>query len=114
MVESLEFVLCLDSLAGSGADSQGMYLHVHKLPKKAEIVQLYQNFETTASHMGIAYEMVHTPINASATGGAYAWPHELFARRKILSATLSTSKTSQVDLTAGSLLFSWFRNPFIS
>jgi len=84
--ESLEFVLCLDSL---GNQDPNLYLHVSKPAKTPFITTLYENFESTAKHMGIPFTLDHKKINVS--DPTIYWQHEQFAKKRqnILAVTLS-------------------------
>ena len=98
ILESMEFALCLDRLAASSAP---LYLHVSKLPKSPEIASWYSHFELTAKHMGVALEVVHRKINIS--DPTVYWQHEQFSRKRIVAATLSSSRTPQANLWEGGM-----------
>lgn len=98
ILESLEFALCLDRLAATSAP---LYLHVSKLPKSPEIQSLYSNFEVVSKRLSIPFEIVHRKINIS--DPQVYWQHEQFSRKRIVSATLSSSRTPQANAWEGGL-----------
>ena len=116
ILDSLEFVLCLDSIGSHGGSHGGgkgnaaaaaaeseaeaeaeaaavasspLYLHVSKPKEKDALTRrVYGAFEATAAAMGVAFELVHKKIDVSRRE-ALAWEHEQFALHRLLAATLS-------------------------
>ena len=64
LLESLEFVLCLDSLGGV-ADSGQLHLHYSKPPKDNSVAQWYDAVEAGARAAGLELNKV----SARAAGG---------------------------------------------
>lgn len=93
--DKIDFVLCLDRLA----TAEQLYLHVSKLPKTNEISQIYNTFTTVAQQMNIPFEVMHKKINISRS--ITNWQHESFAKKRLLSFTLS-SQASPAPLFAAS------------
>jgi hypothetical protein len=98
VVESLDFALCLESLAG-----ESLHLHVHRAPKKPEIAQLYANFETSAAQLNVHLDVV--PKKGNMTAENYEWPHERFSRKKVLAATLSSELYPSNEFIANATIF---------
>lgn len=94
VLESMEFALCLERIAGVDEASAGaaspLYLHVSKVPKTPEIRALYNTFTSTAAELAIPFEVVHRKINIS--NPTVFWQHEQFSRKRIVAATLSSSR----------------------
>lgn len=87
--ESLEWVVCLDGLAAAGE----LFLHVSRPAKDPAAARLYDTFSAVAARHGITINISQKKINiAEATA---SWEHEIFARRKVLAATLSTSSSPE-------------------
>lgn len=80
---SIDFVISIDSL-GKG---DGLFLHVSRPPKDSKAAKIYETFSSTAQSMNIPFEVIHKKIRKSES--IVYWEHELFARHKILAATLS-------------------------
>jgi len=78
----LEFVLCLDTLAGGGSDNEQLYLHVSKPPKDAAVRRIYDAFTASTK-----VTVVHKKVNVAESEAV--WPHEVLAIRRVLGATLS-------------------------
>jgi hypothetical protein len=105
-VESIEFALCLERLAAKPSTSVAakdapLYLHVSKLPKTPEVSAIYDGFHAQAKAMGIPLEMVHRKINIS--NPQVYWAHEQFARKRIVSFTLSAEKEPLTGWEQGSM-----------
>jgi hypothetical protein len=81
--DSLEWVLCLDGLAREGE----LFLHASRPPKDPNAARLYDTFTAVAERHNIPFSVVQKKINIAESNAG--WEHELFARRKILAATLS-------------------------
>jgi len=86
VLDSVEFALCLDSLAGSE-----LYLHVSRPPKEPATQKIYDAFTNTAAKMNISFEIVHKKINI-AQPEVY-WEHEQFSRKRVVAGTLSHKST---------------------
>jgi len=98
VLETLEFVLCLDSIAGSGGSlaeeegegGEGLFLHISRPPKEDAIKSLYSEFESVAEQHSVPFTIKHKKVNISAP--SVSWEHEQYAKRKIVAATLSASR----------------------
>jgi len=102
IIESMDFALCLERLAGSSgsgsdSDSSPLYLHVSKPAKTAELQSLYGRFTSTAAELSIPFEVVHRKINIS--NPFIYWQHEQLSRKHIVAATLSSSRQPAPFLT---------------
>lgn len=96
--DSLEWVICLDALARAGGE---LYLHVSRPSKDPLAARLYDTFAQVATRHNIPFQVVQKKINiAESTAG---WEHEIFARRKVLAATLSTFDSSDARAAASLL-----------
>jgi len=108
LLDSLEFVLVLDQIS---SPSDKLYFHVNRLSKDEKTQRLYNHFTNTARRGGVDFEIVSkkTPdTTAPSTPGPLSppqWEHELFYRRKIASATISTRPTSSHGLFQDSDIF---------
>jgi hypothetical protein len=96
LLESLKLVLCLEAI---GASSD-LYLHVSKNISSPEMKPIADSFVSTAKTMQLPLEVRHRRINASSAVG---WPHELFARKRILAATLSSRAQPSPLFSAASI-----------
>lgn len=99
VLESIQFVLVLDSFAG-----KELYLH-GKTPKTSAAIKLYETIEAAAKQMSIKLSII--PDEDSKEESL----HAPFSRRKILSMTLSSSKNPQRDIFASSLFNSQVYSP---
>lgn len=85
--DSLDFVICLDGLGLAG----DLFLHASRPAKDPAAARLYDTFSTVASRHNINLSVVQKKINIAES--ASSWEHEIFARRKVLAATLSSSNS---------------------
>ncbi len=85
--DSLEFVLCLDSIG----KSDSLNFHLSKLSKVDRVQSFYQTMNTTAKRMGIDFDFVVKKINLE--DDSVYWEHEQFSKQKIFSGTLSSHST---------------------
>lgn len=83
---SIEYTICLDSLS----NTNDLFLHVSRPKKDPKAQKLYDIFTETSKKYGINFEVIQKKINISES--TVLWEHELFARRKLLSVTLSSIK----------------------
>uniref|UniRef100_A0A6B2L1F3 BOS complex subunit NCLN n=1 Tax=Arcella intermedia TaxID=1963864 RepID=A0A6B2L1F3_9EUKA len=83
LLDSIDLVLCLDTIGGEDS----VHFHVSRSEKDLKAKQVYDAFSFVAAELGIDFEIVHKKINISSD--EVPWEHEQFARRKILSATIS-------------------------
>lgn len=81
--DSLEWVLSLDGLGQEGE----LFLHASRPAKDPKAAHLYDTFAEVAQRHNIPFSVQQKKINIAES--TVAWEYELFARRKILSATLS-------------------------
>jgi len=93
----MEFALCLDEIG-----SEDLYLHVSRPPNKPDIAPYLQTFLDSAEDLGINLDVRHARINVS--DPISNWQHELFSKKRIVAATLS-SRTESVRLFHGSSMF---------
>eukprot|EP01116_Phalansterium_solitarium_P008752 TRINITY_DN22717_c0_g1_i1.p1 TRINITY_DN22717_c0_g1~~TRINITY_DN22717_c0_g1_i1.p1 ORF type:complete len:559 (-),score=186.63 TRINITY_DN22717_c0_g1_i1:86-1705(-) len=99
LLESLEFVLCLESI-GSGNQ---LYFHSPKVPRTGELFgKIFESFKQTAQQFEVPLEFVHKKINIS--NPTFDWQHELFSR-KLISAATVTSLPAPPPLFGRSHLF---------
>lgn len=86
MIESIEAAIFLDTLSGNE-----LFLHVSRSPSKDDKAKkIYQLFQNIASEMNIPFQIIHRKINMSST--QVPWPHQQFAKKKVLAATLSSNQ----------------------
>lgn len=97
IVESLDLVLCLDSIAASDT----LYLHTSKPPKDELVKELHDVFFHTAHTMDIPFHLVHKKVNIS--NPELAWEHEQFSLKRLFAATIS-NKPSPHDVTSSMFL----------
>lgn len=92
VLESIDFALCIDRIGTATTDAAAapLFMHVSKLAKTPELQSLYGRFTSTASELGVPLEIVHRKINVSSS--AVYWQHEQFSRKRIVAATLSSSR----------------------
>eukprot|EP00475_Leptophrys_vorax_P043289 TRINITY_DN8281_c0_g1_i1.p1 TRINITY_DN8281_c0_g1~~TRINITY_DN8281_c0_g1_i1.p1 ORF type:complete len:607 (+),score=168.47 TRINITY_DN8281_c0_g1_i1:169-1821(+) len=90
MLESVEFALCLDRIGSADP----LFLHVTRPGTQGASIgeNLVTDFEAVAEHMDV--KLTVRDYVTEATDGILQWEHEHFAKRKILSGTLSTSSTA--------------------
>eukprot|EP00358_Blepharisma_japonicum_P004020 CAMPEP_0202947132 /NCGR_PEP_ID=MMETSP1395-20130829/10848_1 /ASSEMBLY_ACC=CAM_ASM_000871 /TAXON_ID=5961 /ORGANISM="Blepharisma japonicum, Strain Stock R1072" /LENGTH=448 /DNA_ID=CAMNT_0049648179 /DNA_START=178 /DNA_END=1524 /DNA_ORIENTATION=+ len=97
IIGNIKFALCLDTL-GKGSD---LTFHVSRFPSKeneADIAKLYADFNKTSSITGTGLNYMKKKINMA--DSFIPWQHENFAKKKVLSATLShlpVASTSIID-----------------
>lgn len=87
--DSLEWVICLDGIATAG----DLYLHVSRPSKDPVAARLYDTFTSVAARHNINLNVVQKKINIAESTAS--WEHEIFARRKVLAATLSSSSSPE-------------------
>ncbi|KAK3252506.1 hypothetical protein CYMTET_14699 [Cymbomonas tetramitiformis] len=100
VLETIEFVLCLDSI-GSWGKTGGLNLHISRPPKDTAIQQLYGEFKSVAEDLSVPFDVVHKKVNISSPH--VAWEHEQFAKRRIVAATLSARSAPASPLGLSSL-----------
>lgn len=83
---SIEYSICLDSLS----NTNDLFLHVSRPKKDPKAMKLYNIFTEASEKYGINFDVIQRKINISET--VVLWEHEIFARKKILSVTLSSIK----------------------
>ncbi|KAL9643280.1 hypothetical protein ABK040_014736 [Willaertia magna] len=97
LFSQLEFVLCLDTIT-----SNQLYLHIAEKTNNKNIINLYKHLIQTSKQLGIDLQFIEKKVERE-----IAWEHELFAKKGIVSATLSSqlvpitsqlTKTSSLDL----------------
>ena len=81
--DRIEYALNLDAIGESD-----LYLHVTRSAKNDRVEQLYNIISETASTMNIPYDVVQKKINLK-DDNVY-WGHEQFARKKVVSGTISS------------------------
>lgn len=86
LLQSIEFALCLDSI-GNGP---GLHFHVSKPAKDPGTVLLHNEFKRTAANMNVSFDVVRRKIDLS--DPEVYWQHELFSRKRVLGATLSSDR----------------------
>ncbi|CAD7701195.1 unnamed protein product, partial [Ostreobium quekettii] len=103
VLDSLEFVICLDTLsdwANPGANE--LYLHYSKPPKDPTVQKWYDRVEQAARKEGVKLTQLHKKVNLASPQAA--WGHEHFAQQKLLAATLSAVQWSRKPYGASSIL----------
>jgi len=92
IIDSLDFVLCLDSLAGNGgAVNDKLYLHSSKPIKDGFAKEVFDAFTSAAASLGISVESVHKKINISTPD--LQWQHEQFSMKRLFGATITTNNS---------------------
>jgi hypothetical protein len=89
IISKISFALCIDNLGG-GSD---LFMHISRFHKEGEdeVIKFYSAFNTTASETSKHLSYIKKKVNM---GDPYVpWQHENFARRRVVSATLSTRST---------------------
>jgi hypothetical protein len=90
--DSLDWVLSIDGIGQQGE----LFLHASRPAKDPNAARLYDTFTQVAERHGIPFSVVQKKINIAES--SIGWEHEVFARRKILAATLSqSSKPNQIS-----------------
>lgn len=84
MLDTVDFAICLEALAFG---KEGLYFHTSKPAKDESISKVYNNFAKAAQSLSVPLTLVHKKINIS--DPEIYWEHELFSRKRILSATIS-------------------------
>jgi len=106
ILNRLDFVLCLDSLT-SMIEQQKLYIHISEKTNDKNVINLYKHFVQTAKQMQIDLQFIEKKVERE-----YVWEHEVFSKKGILSATISTqstpassmlTKTSALDVTSPNL-----------
>eukprot|EP00301_Raphidiophrys_heterophryoidea_P019408 c434_g1_i1.p1 GENE.c434_g1_i1~~c434_g1_i1.p1 ORF type:complete len:538 (+),score=170.54 c434_g1_i1:37-1614(+) len=98
LVESVDFVLCLDSLAGS----PDLYLHSTKPPKDESAAKMHELLVSVGLEAGVVVEQQHIKVNGSTN--QLRWEHEVYAKRKLPAATLSARPVHAPLLSQRSIL----------
>ncbi|EGG16554.1 hypothetical protein DFA_09101 [Cavenderia fasciculata] len=88
--ESIDLVVCIDSLISGRSNDEPLYLHVSRPPKDNTTRQLYSDFTTSASDFGLEMNLVQKKINISSP--VIYWEHEVFSRKRIPAVTVSQRK----------------------
>lgn len=96
---NLLFVLCLENIAGSKLN-----IHITQKTNDENVVRLFKEFSSSAKNMNVPLQFSQ---KALAAGKEASWEHEIFARKKIHAATVSSVlkstpqrlRTSTFDLT---------------
>lgn len=96
LIGNIGFALCLDSL-GKGKE---LSFHISRFHKDTEIdaAKLYADFNNTSSLVGIPLSYTKKKVNMA--DPFVPWAHENFAKKKLISATLShlsVAATSIID-----------------
>eukprot|EP00164_Ancoracysta_twista_P003645 GFYU01004883.1.p1 GENE.GFYU01004883.1~~GFYU01004883.1.p1 ORF type:complete len:539 (-),score=188.17 GFYU01004883.1:106-1722(-) len=99
VLDNLEFALCLDGFLSG----KSLNLHISKPAKDDKTTQLYAELEATAKQMGIPFSLKHKKINLAST--FVPWPHEQFARKKVVAATLSSHDAAPTSVFSQSSIF---------
>lgn len=95
-LETLEFSLCLDSLAPAppgqpGAEAGDLYLHYSKPAKEPDVAKWYSAVASASELAGLMLTESQKKVNVTSTH--VAWEHEHFSKRRLLAATLSGKST---------------------
>jgi len=98
VLDTIDFALCLDAIAYG---NEGLYFHVSKPPKDEAMGKVFNNFLKSAETAKIPLQLVHKKVNMSDT--EIYWRHELFSRKRILSATLSHHSAPQPHFARSSV-----------
>ncbi|KAG2393072.1 hypothetical protein C9374_009649 [Naegleria lovaniensis] len=86
LVNQLDFVLCLDSLTSHvDNDSFKLFMHISEKTNDKNVINLYKHFVQTAKQLQIDLQFIEKKIDRE-----LVWEHEVFAKKGIVSATIST------------------------
>jgi len=95
LLESAQFVLSIDSIINTlNSKEDKLYFHISKSPKQENIplTKFYESFNLTSKQLNVPFQFVHKKINILPNGEESSivdWEHELFAIKKLISATIS-------------------------
>jgi hypothetical protein len=95
------FALCLDTLG----QSENLYMHVSRFQKdgETELTNIYTQFNATAEKSDILLDYKKKKVNMA--DSFVPWQHEIFAKNKIVSATLSHLENSRSGIVDYSSVF---------
>jgi len=86
LLENLQYVLCLDSLANSENE---LFVHLSRYPKPEDDVsfRLQNSFNSTAENMEINLQYKKKKVFLSEKN--VPWEHEQYSKKKVLTSTIS-------------------------
>eukprot|EP01104_Vermistella_antarctica_P000723 TRINITY_DN10844_c0_g1_i1.p1 TRINITY_DN10844_c0_g1~~TRINITY_DN10844_c0_g1_i1.p1 ORF type:complete len:614 (-),score=173.46 TRINITY_DN10844_c0_g1_i1:110-1813(-) len=83
ILDTIQFAVCLDSIG----DDNELFFHTSKPPTHPSVAPFFNAFASSAKQSGIEFDSVWKKIDIS--NPVVSWEHEQFARKKVVSATLS-------------------------
>eukprot|EP00922_Rhytidocystis_sp_ex-Travisia-forbesii_P043578 GHVS01065024.1.p1 GENE.GHVS01065024.1~~GHVS01065024.1.p1 ORF type:complete len:560 (+),score=46.90 GHVS01065024.1:23-1702(+) len=97
LMDSIEFALCLDTIAGDSFN-----LHLSRVPKVPSGKVFIESLRHAAESNSVQFDMPVKKIKLK--DPAVPWQHEWFARSKVVSGTVSSLSTVGSVMQRGSIL----------
>jgi hypothetical protein len=92
---AIQFVLCLENIAG-----ETLNMHISQKTNDEQVVRLYKEFTQTAKNMGIPFQFAQKAASTKES----SWEHEVFSRKRLHAATLSSFSKPESQLLRSSAL----------